>query len=48
MYIPAHLNSDYLTETDIKNFYSLEPVDEYDFGHKKRMSKHIDEFITFH
>ena len=47
MYIPAHLNSDYLTEIDIKNFYSLEPVDEYDFGHKKRMSKHIDEFITF-
>ena len=47
MYIPAHLNSDYLTETDIKNFYSLYPVDEYDLGHKRRISKHIDEFITY-
>ena len=47
MYIPENLNSINLTETDIRYYYSLDPVDEYDMSHKKRMSKHISEFITF-
>ena len=46
-YIPQNLNTINLTEYEIKNYYSLTPVDEYDMTHKKRLSKIIDEFITY-
>ena len=46
-YIPQNLNTINLTEYEIKNYYSLTPVDEYDNGHKKRLSKIINEFITY-
>ena len=46
-YVPANLKAKNLDDQDIRNYYSLQPVDEYDGNHKKRMSKHIDEFFKF-
>jgi hypothetical protein len=46
-YIPQNLNTINLTEFDIQNYYSLDPVDEFDGTHKKRLAKIINEFVTY-